>query len=134
MAFAHRKARHGFNTSLIVPSGFRVRCSLGQAETEYARIVAQHVDRPALTIPACLSYAAELQKALVDCWWQASVMRSRHVPVAAPSFSSSQRKGRAMIHNFMIENADALKARAARNRNRGYHNALADSARQPVLG
>lgn len=86
MAFAHRKARHGFNTSLIVLSGWNVRCSLSQAEIEYARIVAQHVNRRALTIPACLSYRAELKKALADCWWQARVMRSRHVPVAPVAF------------------------------------------------
>jgi hypothetical protein len=82
MTVAHRKARHGFNTSLIVLSGYRVHCPLSQCEAEYARIVAQHVDRRALTIPACLSYAAELKQALADCWHHARVMRSRFVPAA----------------------------------------------------
>lgn len=81
MAVAHRRARHGFNTTLIVLAGHRVRCTLSEAEATYSRIAAT-VDRSALRIPACLSYATELQKALADCWWQARVMRKRFVPVA----------------------------------------------------
>src|SRR3954463_12258519 len=87
MAVAHRRARHAFNTSLIVLSGYHVRCPLGQAETAYARIVAQHVNRRALTIPARLSYAAELKKALADCWHHARVMRRRFVPAAPVVFA-----------------------------------------------
>jgi hypothetical protein len=86
MAFAHRKARHGFNTGLIVLSGYRVRCTLSEAEAEYARIVAQFVDRHTLTIPACLSYATEFRKALAACWYHARAMRARFVPAAPVVF------------------------------------------------
>jgi hypothetical protein len=85
MAVAHRKARHEVNKSLCFAAGVEPRLTgYGHHfEAAYAE-TAGTIDRRTVKLIARFSYRAELQKALVQAWWEARVLRSRHVPVAAP--------------------------------------------------
>lgn len=79
MAVAHRHARHNRNRTICWSANVNVRGSIGTAEADYAAAASQ-IDARTLTILPRFSYAAELAKALKDCWFQARVLRSRHVP------------------------------------------------------